>query len=388
MTIMTLLEFAGMDRQAYDRLGASLQAQGAPAGILFHSCGAVPNGWRIVDAWRSQEDFDHFVDETLLPAARSLGIPRRPGASTHAYHAGMVAPGLLSANARHPHVAVPHGMTKEVSFLEQLARPTINCSRNFKFLVDAIDRVTGLLNKLVRQRRLHGQGLHSGERLPYLRPHPGSPPRILDSSKGGLPLRCTHLSVDNMKTNNQKTSRKQSSRNGILSGITCLMLFNAAGPATASSGGTQGGISVHYGVGDRYQRYTLNYETPSVWTTRFGGRWGRLDLTPEIGVSYWTADRPRSPGQAWQFSAIPMFRWWTSERFYIEAGVGATVLTRTRFSNRNIGSAFQFGDHIGVGFLLTPNSRVGVRYSHFSNAGIKRPNPGLDTVQLTYTHQF
>ena len=75
MTIMTLLEFAGMDRQAYDRLGASLQAQGAPAGILFHSCGAVPNGWRIVDAWRSQEDFDHFVDETLLPAARSLGIP-------------------------------------------------------------------------------------------------------------------------------------------------------------------------------------------------------------------------------------------------------------------------------------------------------------------------
>ena len=51
----------------------------------------------------------------------------------HAYHAGMVAPGLLSANARHPHVAVPHGMTKEVSFLEQLARPTINCSRNFKF---------------------------------------------------------------------------------------------------------------------------------------------------------------------------------------------------------------------------------------------------------------
>lgn len=173
-----------------------------------------------------------------------------------------------------------------------------------------------------------------------------------------------------------------------MSGITCLMLFNAAGPATASSSGTQGGISVHYGVGDRYQRYTLNYETPSIWTTRFGGRWGRLDLTPEIGVSYWTADRPRSPGQAWQFSAIPMFRWWTSERFYIEAGVGATVLTRTRFSNRNIGSAFQFGDHIGVGFLLTPNSRVGVRYSHFSNAGIKRPNPGLDTVQLTYTHQF
>ena len=117
MTIMTLLEFAGMDRQAYDRLGASLQAQGAPAGILFHSCGAVPNGWRIVDAWRSQEDFDHFVDETLLPAARSLGIPRRPGASTFMPTMRAWWPqGLLSANARHPHVAVPHGMTKRSQF--------------------------------------------------------------------------------------------------------------------------------------------------------------------------------------------------------------------------------------------------------------------------------
>ena len=244
MTIMTLLEFAGMDRQAYDRLAqacrrkARPQASSSIPAARFRMAGAssTPGGRRRTSITS--------LMKPCCPRPEAWHPRCRPGASTFMPTMRAWWPqGLLSANARHPHVAVPHGMTKEVSFLEQLARPTINCSRNFKFLVDAIDRVTGLLNKLVRQRRLHGQGLHSGERLPYLRPHPGSPPRILDSSKGGLPLRCTHLSVDNMKTNNQKTSRKQSSRNGILSGITCLMLFNAAGPATASSGGTQGGIS-------------------------------------------------------------------------------------------------------------------------------------------------
>lgn len=154
-----------------------------------------------------------------------------------------------------------------------------------------------------------------------------------------------------------------------------------------SSQGTLGGVSLHYGIGDHYQRLTLNYETPSIWTYQFGG-WGRLDLTPEFGASYWWADGGRSPSSVWQLNAIPMFRWWTGERFYLEAGIGATVFSRTRFADENISTAFQFGDHVGMGLLLTPNNRIGVRYSHFSNSRIKRPNPGLDMLQLTYTYQF
>ncbi len=76
------------------------------------------------------------------------------------------------------------------------------------------------------------------------------------------------------------------------------------------------------------------------------------------------------------------------ERFYIEAGIGATVLNHASFADKDLGSAFQFGDHIGLGFLVTPQSRLGLRYSHFSNAGIKTPNPGLDVTQVTYTYQF
>lgn len=178
----------------------------------------------------------------------------------------------------------------------------------------------------------------------------------------------------------------QSTKKKMLTRLVGLALASVATFASAqSSEGTQGGISAHYGIGDHYQRFTLSYETPSIWTYQFGGNWGRLDLTPELGASYWWANSGRSPGHVWQLNAIPMFRWWTGERFYLEAGIGATVFSSTRFANENISTAFQFGDHVGMGFLLTPNNRIGVRYSHFSNASIKRPNPGLDTVQLTYT---
>ena len=38
--------------------------------------------------------------------------------------------------------------------------------------------------------------------------------------------------------------------------------------------------------------------------------------------------------------------------------------------------------------LLTHNSKLSLRYAHFSNASIKTPNPGLDIVELGYTYRF
>ncbi len=171
--------------------------------------------------------------------------------------------------------------------------------------------------------------------------------------------------------------------------VLAASLFSAGVHAQASQG-TQGGVSVHAGAGDHYQRLGINYETPSFWTHRFGSDWGRLDLVGELGVAYWQADGSRHAGHVWQLNAIPMLRWWlgASERMYLEAGVGPTLFSTTRFADENISTAFQFGDHFGAGFLINDANRIGIRYSHFSNASIKRPNPGLDVIQLTYTYQF
>ncbi len=154
--------------------------------------------------------------------------------------------------------------------------------------------------------------------------------------------------------------------------------------------GAQGGIGIHYGLGNRYSRLSLQYETPSLWTYSFGGSLGRVDLTPDIGVAYWRAHDGQQPSSVWQLSAIPMFRWWLGEdqRFYVEAGVGPTVFNHTSFANKHYSTAFQFGDHIGMGYLLDRHSRIGVRFSHFSNADIKTPNPGMEVIQASYTYQF
>ena len=170
--------------------------------------------------------------------------------------------------------------------------------------------------------------------------------------------------------------------------LAALSFTGLAFSAQAQTQTSQGGVGLHYGVGDQYQRLELVYETPGIELFRFGGNWGHIELNGEFGAAYWMADGSRSPSHVWQFNAIPMFRWWMNDRFYVEAGIGATAFTHTTFADEQISTAFQFGDHLGLGFMITPNNRLGLRYSHFSNASIKRPNPGLDVLQLTYTYQF
>ncbi len=158
-------------------------------------------------------------------------------------------------------------------------------------------------------------------------------------------------------------------------------------PASAQELYESSSIGLRLGIGDHYQRAEVAWESPSVWTHRFEGG-SRLDLLGEVGVAYWHADGSRSPGSAWQLSAIPLLRWTWSDRYYLEAGVGATVFSRTRFADKRISTAFQFGDHIGIGMHLNDQSRLSLRFSHYSNAGIKRPNPGLNILQLNYSYQF
>lgn len=148
------------------------------------------------------------------------------------------------------------------------------------------------------------------------------------------------------------------------------------------------GLGLRVGVGDHFQRLELAWDSPSFWSHDFSGGGSGLSLYGELGAAYWHASDHRSPNNIWQFSAIPFLRWTVNDRFFVEAGVGPTVFTRTRFADKNISTAFQFGDHIGAGFYLNRNSQVGLRLSHFSNASIKDPNPGLNVAQLTYTYRY
>lgn len=172
----------------------------------------------------------------------------------------------------------------------------------------------------------------------------------------------------------------------LLLGTALALIAPAYAQSTAQDGS---GFSLQLGSGSHARRATLGRETPVLWTQRSTGSQGRVELTGEFSLSYWDATQGRQPASVWQLSATPMLRWWPGgQRLYLEGGIGPTLFSRTRFSGEAISTAFQLGNHLGLGYQFTPAIRAGLRFSHFSNAGIKKPNPGLNLLQLTYTHRY
>jgi len=83
-------------------------------------------------------------------------------------------------------------------------------------------------------------------------------------------------------------------------------------------------------------------------------------------------------------SAVPFVRFWRG-RFYGEFGIGASFFSERSVGTQELGSSFQFCDHLGAGYEWSDTQRLGIRLSHFSNARIASPNDGLDLIQIVYT---
>ena len=67
----------GDDRSttAYDELGAAMNVEAdPPSGLVSHSAGFDGSTWRIFDIWESEDHYQRFVEERLMPAmGRSSG---------------------------------------------------------------------------------------------------------------------------------------------------------------------------------------------------------------------------------------------------------------------------------------------------------------------------
>src|SRR4051812_27150239 len=70
---------------------------------------------------------------------------------------------------------------------------------------------------------------------------------------------------------------------------------------------------------------------------------------------------------------------------YVEGAIGFHLISPTRLSDeRQFGSAFQFGDHVGAGARFGEHGKydLGLRFQHLSNGGIKKPNDGINFLQV------
>lgn len=76
---------------------------------------------------------------------------------------------------------------------------------------------------------------------------------------------------------------------------------------------------------------------------------------------------------------------------YVEGAIGFHLIQPVRLeADRGFSTAFQFGDHVGVGARFGEHARydLGLRFQHVSNAGIKKPNNGINFTQLRFQYHF
>ena len=76
---------------------------------------------------------------------------------------------------------------------------------------------------------------------------------------------------------------------------------------------------------------------------------------------------------------------------YAELGIGGNaIFPLYQALNTRFGTVFNFGDHLGLGWRLPGRHgpELGIRFEHYSNAGIKKPNPGQNLFEVRLSSSF
>lgn len=112
--------------------------------------------------------------------------------------------------------------------------------------------------------------------------------------------------------------------------------------------------------------------------THIGGYW-------DLNVGHWRGDQHQDiAGRKQNITTIgitPVFRFQKDnlQGLYGEIGIGANLLSGYYDNNRRqLGTRFQFSDHLGVGYVFANKLDVSFRFQHFSNGSIKQPNDGVN----------
>jgi hypothetical protein len=94
MSVVVVNEIEGGSQDLYEKVNPKVMPDGElPDGCQLHIAGPIDNGWRVISVWESEDRFQQFRDETLLPAMREAGEEARiaPQINTNAVHKLLIA---------------------------------------------------------------------------------------------------------------------------------------------------------------------------------------------------------------------------------------------------------------------------------------------------------
>ncbi|WP_217475051.1 acyloxyacyl hydrolase [Stutzerimonas stutzeri] len=115
---------------------------------------------------------------------------------------------------------------------------------------------------------------------------------------------------------------------------------------------------------------------------------GRVTGYWDAGYTYWEGDETSSNHS---ISLAPVFVYefaGDSVKPYVELGVGVAAFENTEIEGNDLGSSFQFEDRLGAGLRFAGGHEIGIRAIHYSNAGLKNPNDGIESYAVHYRASF
>jgi hypothetical protein len=164
--------------------------------------------------------------------------------------------------------------------------------------------------------------------------------------------------------------------------------FSLAGtPAMAVDGMA---LEVGNGDGADMGRIAIQWD----WNKRFfqGADW-HVGTYWDLGLGQWRNNGfPNRNKDITEIGLTPVFRLQRNglEGPYAELGLGAHLQSATTIGDKTMSTAFQFGSHLGVGYRFGVKRAfdLSYRYQHLSNAGIKKPNDGINFNQIRLQYHF
>lgn len=154
--------------------------------------------------------------------------------------------------------------------------------------------------------------------------------------------------------------------------------------------------SVSFEAGSGNKTRLIRVGTQWEW----GGKWSvsenvQLSGYWDLNLALWRGkryqDRPSSKQEIGAIGFVPVFRLAPNDGLgaYVELGTGPHLLSKLYDNNRRqLSTRFQFGSHLGLGYVFSSGLDIAVRYQHYSNASIKKPNDGVNFTVIRIAYPF
>ena len=162
--------------------------------------------------------------------------------------------------------------------------------------------------------------------------------------------------------------------------------LTGAGTASGEALSLSGSYSPSEVVGGRlsYRSDPLPVVLPS-WL-------GPPTLYLEFALNTWV-EYGRDDEAVTSLAASPVLQWplfGDHDSLFLEAGIGLAMIDFIQIAGHDLSSHFQFEDRIGLSWDYSDNQKSSLNLSifHYSNAGLKQPNQGLNLLVLGWSHRL